>query len=80
MIQDADLFDRDKALKCFGNETILREVLKQFLTEVDPMAQPASRARVRRARVRTQEAFGLDGAPEGYVLLDSPAAIIRPED
>lgn len=50
------------------------------LTEVDPMAQPASRARVRRARVRTQEAFGLDGAPEGYVLLDSPAAIIRPED
>jgi len=37
MIQDADLFDKDKALKCFGNETILEEVLKQFLTEVDPM-------------------------------------------
>ncbi|MBS2034915.1 Hpt domain-containing protein [bacterium] len=37
MIQDADLFDREKALKCFGNEAILREVLKQFLNEVDPM-------------------------------------------
>lgn len=37
MIQDADLFDREKAIKCFGNETILKEVLKQFLAEVDPM-------------------------------------------
>ena len=37
MIQDADLFDQDKALKCFGNENILKEVLKQFLAEVDPM-------------------------------------------
>ena len=37
MIQDADLFDREKAIKCFGNETILVEVLKQFLNEVDPM-------------------------------------------
>lgn len=39
MIQDADLFDRDKAIKCFGNETILKEVLKQFLAEVDPMLE-----------------------------------------
>ncbi len=37
MIQDADLFDQEKALKCFGNEAILQEVLKQFLAEVDPM-------------------------------------------
>ena len=37
MTQDADLFDRIKALKCFGNETILKEVLRQFLAEVDPM-------------------------------------------
>lgn len=37
MIQNSDLFDREKALKCFGNETILQEVLKQFLAEVDPM-------------------------------------------
>lgn len=44
MIQDADLFDREKALKCFGNEGILKEVLKQFLTEVDPMV-----ARLRQA-------------------------------
>ena len=56
MIQDADLFDREKALKCFGNEMILREVLKQFLTEVDPMmarlrqaAQANDRGEVRKA-------------------------------
>ena len=56
MIQDADLFDQDKALKCFGNENILKEVLKQFLTEVDPMlarlreaAQANDRDEVRKA-------------------------------
>jgi HPt (histidine-containing phosphotransfer) domain-containing protein len=37
MTQDADLFDREKALKCFGSDAILQEVLKQFLAEVDPM-------------------------------------------
>lgn len=48
------------------------------LSTVDPMAQPGSRSRVRRARIRTQESFGGSSAPEGYVLLDSPTAIIRP--
>lgn len=34
---DRDLFDRETALKCFGSEAILKEVLSQFLDQADPM-------------------------------------------
>lgn len=37
MSADNDLFNRSKALQCFGNETILSQVLSEFLTQVEPM-------------------------------------------
>ncbi len=37
MTEDHDLFDRPKALRCFGSEAILQQVLQEFLQQVDPM-------------------------------------------
>lgn len=72
MIQDADLFDREKALKCFGNETILREVLKQFLTEVDPMLARLRQAVAAQDREEVRKA--VHWFRGGLSYLFSPAA------
>lgn len=39
MSGDGDLFNRAKALQCFGSEAILSQVLSEFLTQVEPMLQ-----------------------------------------
>lgn len=72
MIQDADLFDREKALKCFGSEAILQEVLKQFLTEVDPMLQRLRKAVVVNDREEVRKA--VHWFRGGLSYLFSPAA------
>lgn len=72
MTQDADLFDREKALKCFGNETILREVLKQFLAEVDPMLDRLRQAVIANDRDEVRKA--VHWFRGGLSYLFSPAA------
>ena len=72
MTQDADLFDREKALKCFGNETILQEVLKQFLAEVDPMLTRLRQAVVANDREEVRKA--VHWFRGGLSYLFSPAA------
>jgi HPt (histidine-containing phosphotransfer) domain-containing protein len=72
MIQDADLFDREKAIRCFGNETILKEVLKQFLSEVDPMLSRLRQAV--EAKNRDQVRKAVHWFRGGLSYLFSPAA------
>lgn len=72
MIQDADLFDKEKALKCFGNEAILQEVLKQFLAEVDPMLARLRQAAAANDREEVRKA--VHWFRGGLSYLFSPAA------
>ena len=69
---DSQLFDRDKALACFGSPEVLKQVLQQFLEQAEPMLDKVRTAAVAGDREEIRKAVHWFRGGMSYLF--SPAA------